>query len=224
MMRQTILFLLAILTGSFCSQANAGNLIFTETVTGSGVLDGTAFSNALVTLAGTIDSSTYAVDNSIGLASVFLTPDATVTVGGVTDTLTGHSLDPSNGSQFNGPFEVDATSLTEVHGVYLGADVEFSTVVLILSTSSMSANYASALEVGAISGQAGADVAFQFATASGAFFQLDSTSGSSTVTIAGGAASVPEPGSLVLACLGTVGVGLGASRKRRDRKGLEDLH
>jgi hypothetical protein len=219
MMRQPILFLLAILTGSFCSQANAAIVTFTETVTGSGVFDGTAFANALVTLTGTYDSSTVVVDSSIGLASVFLKTDATVTVGGVLDTLTGHSIDPHNGSQFNGPFEVDSSALSIVDGVFVGADVGLSAEVLILSTSSTSANYASALQAGSLTGHAGTSVGFQFATTSGAFFELDSTTSSGTVTISGGAASVPEPGSLVLACLGTVGVALlGASRKGRDRK------
>jgi hypothetical protein len=188
-------------------------LTVTETVTGSGVLDGTPFTDALVTLTGTLNSSTFEVDNPPdGFASVKLTGNANVSVGGVSDTLTGQSLNPSNGSQFNGPFELDSTVLTVSGPNFFGADIGLSAVVLIASTSDMSANYATALAgPGTFSGQAGASVGYEFTTASGGFFQLSSKPSGGTVTIA----AVPEPGSLVLSCLGAAGLALVAYRKRR---------
>ncbi|HEY4312809.1 MAG TPA: hypothetical protein VGN12_25390 [Pirellulales bacterium] len=212
MMRNT-LFFLAVVCGMVCSQATAAVLTVTETATGSGVLDGTPFTDALVTLTGTLNSSTFEVDNPPdGFASVKLVGNATISVGGVSDTLTGHSFNPSNGSQFNGPFELDSTALSVTNGTFTGADIGLSAVILILSTSDMSANYATTLAgPGTYSGQAGASVGYEFTTASGGFFQLTSRPSGGTVTIA----NVPEPCSLALSCVGTVGVVLVAYRKRR---------
>ena len=234
-MRKSVI-LLAVLTGGFCSQASAGILTATETVTGSGVLDGTTFTNAQVTITGTFNTSTFFLENpSTGsFASVTLTSAPTVSVGGVSDTLTGLSKDP-NGSVFNagGHYEIDSTALSEggLPVVFNGADIGFEAVVLILSTSDSSANYATALQgAGSFSGTAGiplgtdpnsgARLGFQFSTVGGPFFELDSTSAAATFTISGGttSSSVPEPGSLALAGFGAVGLVLGAWRKRRDQK------
>jgi hypothetical protein len=215
MLRLTIFFV-AVLCGRFCSQATAVTLIATETVIGSGVLDGTPFNDALVTLTGTIDSSTLEVDNPPdGFAAVSLTGNATVAVGGVSDTLTGHSLNPSNGSQFNGPFALNSTSLSTTGTTFSGADIGFEAEILILSTSDNTADYATALQgPGTFSGHAGTSVGYQFTTASGGFLQLNSTASDATLTIA----AVPEPGSLVLSCFGTVAVALVACRKRHHLK------
>jgi hypothetical protein len=212
-MPRLTVFLVAILCCGFCSQVTATVLTVTETISGSGVLDGTSFTDALVTLTGTLNSSTFEVDTPPdGFASVKLAGNATVSVGGVSDTLTGHSLNPNNGSQFNGPFELDSTVLTVSGPNFIGADIGLSAVILIASTSDMTANYATALSgPGTFSGQAGVSVGYEFTTASGGFFQLSARPSGGTVTIA----AVPEPGNLVLSCLGTVGVALVAYRKRR---------
>ncbi|HEY1598611.1 MAG TPA: PEP-CTERM sorting domain-containing protein [Pirellulales bacterium] len=212
MLRSTV-FIVAVLCGMVCSQATAVTLTVTETATGSGIFNGTPFTNALVTLTGTLNSGTFEVDNPPdGFASVKLTGNATISVLGVSDTLTGHSVNPNNGSQFNGPFELDSTSLSTNGTTFTGADIGLSAEILILSTSDMAANYATTLAgPGTYSGQAGNSVGYEFATASGGFFQLTSPPTGGTVTIA----AVPEPGSLVLSCLGTVGVALLAFRKRR---------
>ncbi len=220
-MLRTSAFVLAVLYGGLCSRAAAEVLAVTETVTGSGVFDGTPFTDGLVTVTGILNFGTFEVDNPAdGFASVKLTGNATVSVGGVSDTLTGRSVDPVNGSSFNGGFELDSTALSTNGITYTGADIGLSAEVLILSTSDMSANYASALAgPGSFSGHAGSSVGFegktsvgfQFATASGGFFQLNSTSSNATLTIA----AVPEPGSLLLSCLGTVGMVLACSKSRR---------
>jgi hypothetical protein len=215
------LFFVAVLCVALCRQATAEVLTVTETVIGSGVFDGTSFTDALVTLTGTLNSGTFEVDNPPdGFASVKLTGNATVSIGGVSDTLTGRSVDPVNGSLFNGSFELDSTVLSESGTMFIGADIGLSAEVLILSTSDMSANYATTLAgPGTYSGPAGSSVGFdgktpvgfQFATASGGFYQLNTKSSSSTLTIA----AVPEPGSLVLSCLSTIGMALVACRKLR---------
>ena len=213
-MRRNI-FLAVALTFGYSNQANAGILNATETVTGSGVLDGTPFTNALVALTGTFNTNTFVIDTNNGFAQVSLTADPTVTVGGVSDTLTGRSLDTNNGSVFDGPFDLDSTALSERGTVFSGADVGFEGVVLILSTSNATANYATVLQgPGATTGTAGIDPGIQFATSSGQYFELDSKSSDATFTISGAASPVPEPGSLTIAVIGAVSVALGAWRKR----------
>jgi hypothetical protein len=209
-------FFAAVLWCVLCCQANAEVLTATETVVGSGIFNGTPFTDALVTLRGTLDSSTFELDTNNGLASVSLQENATVTVGGVSDTLTGRSSNPTNGLQFNGGFELDSSALSVTGTTFSGADVGFENVILILSTSDMNANYATALkEPGSLSGRAGVDPGYQFMTTSGGFFELNTASSNATFTIA----AAPEPGSLVLSCLGAVGAALVARRKSSRRHG-----
>ena len=212
MLRPSV-YIVAVLCGAFCRQATAVTLIATETVIASGVFDGQPFSDALVTLTGTIDPSTLEVDNPPdGFAAISLKRDATVTVEGVSDLLTGRSANPANGSMFNGPFALNSTALSETGTTFSGADIGFEAEILILSTSDTGANYATALQgPGSFSGRAGISVGYEFATGSGDFLQLNSTGSDATLTIA----AVPEPGGLILFCLGTVGLVMVAHCKRR---------
>jgi hypothetical protein len=178
----------------------------------SGFFDGASFTNALVILTDTVDSSTLQVDNPPdGFASIGLQGNATVTVGGVSDTLTGRSTNPKNGSVFNGPFALNSTALSETGNTFSGADIGFEAEILILSTNT-TADYATALQgtLGPLSGRAGISAGYQFATASGGYLELDSTSSSSTIAIS----AAPEPGSLLLSCLG-LGLASIAYRRRR---------
>ncbi len=218
MLRLIALFA-AVLWGGYCSQATAEVLTATETVTASGILDGSPFTNALVTLTGTLNSSTFQVDTNHGFASVLLTGSPTVTVGGDSDTFTGRSLNPANGSQFNGGFELDSTGLTVTGSTYTGADVGFENVILMLSASDPAANYATALAgPGTVSGHAGISRGYQFFTTSGGFLELDSTSTNATFTIV----ATPEPGSQALFFLGAGGVARAARRKGRRANAPEE--
>jgi hypothetical protein len=212
MLRLPVCFAMVLCAG-ICNQAAAEVLVATETVIGSGVFDGQSFNDALVTLTGTIDSSTLDVDNPPdGFAAISLTGNATVAVGGVSDTLTGRSVNPANGSLFNGPFALNSTALSETSTTFMGADVGLEAEVVILSASDSSANYATALVgTGSVSGHAGISVGYEFATSSGGFLQLNSTASNATVTIS----AAPEPGSLILCCLGAVGMALVTYRKGR---------
>ncbi len=215
-MLRLILVVVAVLCGGFCRQANAVTLIATETVIASGVFDGAPFTDALVTLTGTLEPGTLDVDNPLdGFAAVSIAGNATVTVGGASDTLTGRSSNPANGSQFNGTFALNSTSLSETSTSFSGADVAFDAEVLILSMSDTGANYATTLVgPGSYSGTAGIAKGYEFVTASGGFLQLNSTSSSATFTIS----AAPEPGSLALSCVGAFGTALFAYRIRRQRE------
>jgi hypothetical protein len=190
-------------------------LIATETVIASGVFDGTPFNDALVTLSGTIDYGTLAIDSPPdGFAAVSLIGNATVMVGGAVDTLTGRSVNPANGSMFNGTFALNSTGLSLTGNTYTGADIGFEAEVLILSTSDTGANYATTLTgPGSYSGRAGIAKGYEFATASGGYLQINTAASDATFTIA----AAPEPGSLLLACLSTVGGALVVFRKHRRR-------
>lgn len=197
MMRRTI-FLFAVLTGGFCSRADADLIPVTETVIGTGVLDGIAFSQALVTLSGTFDT-TMVQNNGFFADARAVT---TVTVGGVSDMLT---------APFAGATEVFSTPDRALgFTVAAGGDDVLDT----LTTANV--GYFLQGPFGPVSGPALIRAGFQFATLNGPYFELDSVSSDATISFGNNGAVVPEPGSLTLACIGALGIIIGVSRKSCD--------
>jgi hypothetical protein len=202
MMRRSIFLLLPVLAGGICSRAEAELIVATETVTGSGVLDGTPFTNALVTLSGTFDT-TLVVSNSFFADAHAIT---TVTVGGVSDTLTA-------------PF-FGATEVFSTPGRAVGFTVAAGGDDVLDTTTTANAGYFLQGPSGPFSGPAIIQAGKHFATSAGPFFELDSVSTDAAMSFTGGAAPTPEPGSLTLACIGAVSVGFGAFRRLRHRKAV----
>jgi hypothetical protein len=105
------LILAGIIVLTACVSVRAVPVTYTETVVGSGTFDGAAYTNQLITLVGTADTSN--VTNPVpGVPNIFSNNDslATVTVGGVgTDTFTDSISTSVNQGNDRAGF-VDATT------------------------------------------------------------------------------------------------------------------
>lgn len=161
--------------------AFAAPATYTSTIVGSGVLDGTAYTNALVTITAT--ANTNAVGWNGFLFFVNATP--TVTVAGLgSDTLTSPDM-----VVYNNPTAPVAGFGQLGFGTVLGTfDPSFSTYDLTSSIGPVSNSYFDRPDL-------------TFATSNGSF-SLTSASGNSTFT----AQVVPEPATFAALGLGAVAV------------------
>jgi hypothetical protein len=200
----------AIVTCGLSSHANAEMLTATETVTGSGTFDGSSFTDARVTL--TTSFETSAVGHLHSFSGLFVPEITTVTVGGVSDTLTGQASVGALGT-FPGQTELFTTGLG-IFGFFAVNDTSPTSDFVVLSTLALGSNSSLDGPVGPVTATPGFSIGFQFLTAGGGFFESDSASTDATFTIGGAATPTPQPGSLTLAVVGAVSVALGAWRKR----------
>jgi hypothetical protein len=179
-------------------RSSADIITYTVTVTGSGTLDGTSFTDAPVTISATADSVNIfnfgGNDPGTGLYNVDATGGVNVSVGGVgSDALTGLIFVISD--QSNNVLDINEASIGDISALF-GAGV-------------------AAYDLSAPALIAGVDPGFgagiTHATTNGSF-EFDSFSGTEIFT----ATSVPEPSSLAL-CGIAGAIGLAVARRRRGR-------
>lgn len=183
-MRTSSLFLCLL---SVAAGAQAALITVTDQVTDSGSLDGTPFTNALVTV--TFQGDTNNVTSSFSVFSIIGT--VSVNVAGLTsDTLTG-TLSAYSDTMFE------------------SGGIETVTSVVLATDSTAFATYDLNTSLGPMVGQAFIANPSDLPTAGGTLM-LDLTSNQSTFTATVAGSSVPEPGSLLL-----LGAGIAALRLRR---------
>ncbi|WP_422923139.1 hypothetical protein [Singulisphaera sp. PoT] len=175
--------------------ACAALIAYHESVTGSGVLNGTSFSNSLITLTGTGDTDNVFTVNS-RLANLV---SMSVDVAGVgSATLTGDYY-------FFGQVHFGGFS----RGIPASAG---STSVIQIANSAFTA-YDLKSDLGPLPGLRAFAQNTQFATGDGGFLQM--TSANNDARFLAQVTAVPEPSSVAIACV--AGVGLLLARKRLGR-------
>jgi hypothetical protein len=169
---------------------------FTYTVTASGSLGSTSYTDALVTLTQTADTAAAFTLSSDIIAVPALT--STVDVAGIgTATFTGPTFDA-------------AVSTIGLVGLFSGTN---SGPTILAVTNPALAGYNLQGAIGPISGPATINPGLAFATSSGDFV-FGSTSGLATVQVTLGTTAVPEASTLTM--MGVVAlVGLGVARRRK---------
>jgi len=174
-----------VLTTLCCAAASAGPITFTETQSGIGSLGGTPFSNALVTIVLTSDTSTI----TGGPAVFFDIGPATVTVAGIPGTATF----------------VDTIEAVVNQGCpCAGFSDETTDRSMLFDTNAAFSTYALNAAISPITGDSSGNSGMSFPTSMGAFILSSSLNNPDhpatfTATTAG---SVPEPGTLGLLATG----------------------
>jgi hypothetical protein len=195
MMKSVSGFVIAILLGVVApsGRAHAAFMTYTEQVTGSGTLNGVAFTTQLVTLTYAADTANI-VNNGSGFFTL-TTGTATLQVdGGATGTFIAHTFGVYTNVNINAGFY----------------DVQQSATILATQSPAVG-NFALASPI-SVSGPTFIRPDITFSTSLGAFV-LSSTSTNATFTAS---ASVPEPSSLALC--GVAGLtGLAFARRSRKR-------
>jgi hypothetical protein len=174
-------------------RTEAALLIYTDQGTGSGSLGSTPFTDALVTVSFTGDTTNVISEAGFGFRNLIGT--ATVTVAGV------------GTATFTDSMEAFVNQPSLFAGI---GDTTLGTSVLATDTSPLFATYDLKGPIGPISGTAFFNVDVSFPTTLGGFV-LNSIPGDTSFT-----ATVPEPASLILA--GTAALmGLGSAWRHRKR-------
>jgi PEP-CTERM motif len=180
-----------LLLGCF-DRAEAGSITYTETVTGSGSLGGVAFTDELITIAGTADTNNVVMP-APGVFIVLTSTEVTVaTVGSATFTDTVQAVD-------NQP------------NLLAGFGDNSANLFLLGNHNSAFATYDLKSPIGPTSGTVVVNRGASFATTVGTF-EIDSVSTDGTFSAATTSA-VPEPSSLVMLGIGVVSI-LGLVRRR----------
>ena len=168
-------------------------IIYQETATATGSLNGSGFSNAMVTLTAATDTTTITQNGSI-----FSAPNLTLT-----GTISG----------FGGSFTfTDATLTVDNQGVSRAGFGDFSNNLAILFVGAAPfATYDLTTSIGPISGTPVFNPGTAFATTAGNFILNSVSTASFQATL--GPAAVPEPATIVSAGLATA-LCLGYARRR----------
>jgi len=200
-MKRLLTALVVLLFSLFAAAAaRADGIVVTETATTvTGSLDGSSFTNALVTL--TLTGDTANVNQSLGSGIFELPGTATVFVAGIgSDTFTGSIFAIVNQSSTDGGISDLTQGPTEGAALIVtGNNLAFSTYDLTSS-------------IGPLSGYAGSSLNFNNPSSTlGGSFVISNLSGDATFT----ATVVPEPSSLLLVIVGLAGsFGMWKRKKR----------
>ena len=175
--------------------AYADTITFTETTTASGSLDGTRFTDALVTLMLTGDTANV---QSVGVGLLYVPGSATVSVAGDgSDTFTDKMVTAVNQG---------------LPGAGIGDFTNDLTILFILN--SQLSDYGLTSSIGPLSGLGGFNPRTLFPTIRGTF-DMTSISIITFTAVDSTSTATPEPGSLPLLGVGLLGLmGMGMQRKQ----------
>ncbi len=179
----------------------AGPITYTETVTGSGSLDGQGFTNALITITGTGDTTNISGSGPLRINIV----STTVTIAG------------GNSDTFQDVIQAVANNNAGTNGSVAGFGDVTNKFFLLGTSSPALATYDLATPIGPIADRVIYNPGLTFKV-TGGIFRINSVSSLSTFT-ASTSAAVPEPASLAMMGLGLALAATAArSRARKSPK------